>query len=248
MKRAGDSFWNARVCSQTCRQWKNALYGAVWWRPAWILIEVSLEKDSPFFLFVWSRMNYFVTKLNLSLLLHYVSQIQRGFSETAVDIWKRKLKSALAGKQKEPKGNKKMLNLKFEIWSFFFFPSSPPAAPCCLEITVVQFSLGDGGVTGRGEVRGRQKVQGCKISLQHNQHISGCCFICMYILHYAGSPAYRKVAVISLPKLFFSHYGAVSARLHLHAAPRGKAGRTGWDHWEADMLYDHGPLANVSVT
>lgn len=129
MKRAGDSFWNARVCSQTCRQWKNALYGAVWWRPAWILIEVSLEKDSPFFLFVWSRVNYFVTKLNLSLLLHYVSQIQRGFSETAVDIWKRKLKSALAGKQKEPKGNKKMLNLKFEIWSFFFFFFFPSSSP-----------------------------------------------------------------------------------------------------------------------
>lgn len=188
MKRAGDSFWNARVCSQTCRQWKNALYGAVWWRPAWILIEVSLEKDSPFFLFVWSRMNYFVTKLNLSLLLHYVSQIQRGFSETAVDIWKRKLKSALAGKQKEPKGNKKMLNLKFEIWSFFFFFFFPSSSPLLSRdnggtVQVWEMAVSRGEGRWGGDKKSRVAKFPCSTISISAAAVSSVCIFCIMLAH-----------------------------------------------------------------
>ena len=143
----------------------------------------------------------------ISLCCCMMSQIQWGFSETAVDIrikkkkkkelWQRYKKSQRAIKKKKKKCSTwSLLFLRFDLF-FFFLPSSSPL-----------LSRDNGGTvqSGRWQCHGerrQKKVQGCKISLQHNQQISGCCFICMYILHYTGSPAYRKVAVISLPSCSF---------------------------------------------
>lgn len=110
----------------------------------------------------------FVTKLNISSLLHYAPNPQ-GLLQDSCGYSKRKL--ALARKQKEPKGSKNAqlevcLNSDCIFFPFFFSPSNNPLLSRDNSGTV-QFSLGDGNVMGRGEVReteAGEKFQSCKIS------------------------------------------------------------------------------------
>lgn len=99
----------------------------------------------------------FVTKLNISSLLHHVPNPQ-GLLRDSCGFSKRKL--ALAGKQKEPKGSK---NAQLEVCFysdciFFPFSFSSQTTPCCLEITVVQFSLGMAVSWGEGRWE-RQRLE-----------------------------------------------------------------------------------------
>lgn len=69
-----------------------------------------------------------------------------------------------------------MLNVRFAYIQIVSFSFPPQATPCCLEIAVVQFSLGDGSVIGRGEVsetEAREISPGLQNVLQYSQHISG---------------------------------------------------------------------------
>lgn len=129
----------------------------------------------------------FVTKLKNSSLLHYVPNPQ-GLLWDSCGYFKRKL--ALAGKQKELKGSKNAQLwglLLLRLYLFFFFAFAPQANPCCLEITVVQFSLGDGNVMGRGKVR--EKIQGCKISYS-TVSISVVIYCIYIVLYWLTSPVY----------------------------------------------------------
>lgn len=99
-----------------------------------------------------------------------------------------------------------MLKLRFaftQIVSLFLFSFPPQTTPCCLEITVVQFSLGDGNVMGRWEVTTEKVLQNI---LQCSQLNSG---YFVKIQYYPGCrPVYvpYKVAVFQ-PKLFFCNTG-----------------------------------------